>query len=61
MFTHQPSVTRMEGFSNFLATNLCTKVAQIFGDFWPILKISLFNLKRLYTFAQLMQIFWLLL
>ena len=30
------SVTRLDNFWKFLATNFLTKVAQLFGDFWGL-------------------------
>ena len=37
------SVTRLGDFWKFLVTNYLSKVAQMFGDFWGILKTLLFN------------------
>ena len=37
------SVTKLDDFRKFFATNFLTKVAQLFGDFWGILKTSLFK------------------
>ena len=39
------SVTRLGDFRNFLATNLITKVAQMFGHFLGSCKIRLFKVK----------------
>ena len=36
------SVARLDDFWNFLATNFITKVAQMFGDFWAVVKTIAF-------------------
>ena len=37
------SVTRLGDFLKFYGTNNLSKVAQMFGDFWDVLKTSLFK------------------
>ena len=37
------SVTRLDDFLNFVAANFITKVAQMFGDFWAVVKTITFK------------------
>ena len=52
------SVTRFANFWKFWATNLLTRVAQIFGDFWAFKKQKYLSKKcSEYAFGQLSEIF----
>ena len=50
------SVTRLGGFSKFLATNFLIKVAQIYGNFWGYLEECYFLRRACFiTFRQLLE------